>query len=409
MGALSHTSLGFRRVALSLAVVLAVVMIVDAPHGTPAAAQSKGVTLGFVTNLSGNGALFGEPAYQGVQLAVEEINKAGGVLGGPMTLRFADDATDPNVAKQAWETLVNQHVQGIVAEETSASRVAGVPVAEKANLPAIYATESEGGECSPILYLNAAVDPQKTPSFVDFLMKQSGGNTFFLLGTDYNYPRGAFAIAKKAIEKAGGRVVGEEYTPFNTPDYSTIINKLRTSGAKILFLAVVGGPDNVAFFKQARGAGIKMTKGGMTAGSMSLDDATLKAVGAAAEGTYMDSGYFSSINTPENKKFLAAMRRKFGGNMKVMGFLSQPSYDAVHLFALAFKRAGTTEPKAVLKALSEVEFNGPRGPIKMTPDRHATLTIYIAQATREATYKVIKSLPNQIPPKQCPELPFGMK
>jgi branched-chain amino acid transport system substrate-binding protein len=381
-----------------------------AVHVLPAFADSQGVRLGFVTNLSGPGSLFGEPALQGVQLAVDEINQAGGVLGGPLSLQVFDDATDPNMAKQGWDKLIGDGVDAILSEETSASRAAALASAEKANVPVLYAVDYEGGACSPVMYLNGAIDAQKAPSFIDFLMQQSGGNKFFMLGTDYNWARGAFAITKEAIGKAGGVVVGEEYMPFNTPDYSALIKKIRDSGADILFLGLVGGPDNVAFFKQARGAGVRMTPGNLTAGSLSLDDGTLKAVGSAAEGTYMTTGYFSSIDTPGNKKFLAALKAKFGDDMKLQSFLSQASYDAAHLYALAVNKAGTTDTAAVLKALSEVQFEGPRGPIAMTTDRHATLTIYIAQADAEGLFDVVKSLPDQVPPDQCdPDPPFGMK
>lgn len=396
-----------RRAALAL---VGTIVIAAGFTSTVALAQSEGVKLGFVTNLSGPGSLFGEPAWQGVQLAVDEINQAGGVLGKPLTVEFFDDATDPAMAKQGWDKLIGSGVNAILSEETSASRAAALPSGEKANIPVIYAVDYEGLACSPVLYLNGAIDAQKAPSFVDFLLKQSTGNKFFLLGTDYNWPRGALEIVKGAIGKSGGTVVGEEYTPFNTPDYSAIIKKIKDSGANIVFLAVVGGPDNVAFFKQARGAGLKFTPGNLTAGSLSLDDGTLKAVGSAAEGTYMSTGYFSTLDTPGNQKFLTALKAKFGSDMKLQSFLSQASYDGAHLYALAVNRAGTTDTAAVLKALSEVKFDGPRGPIAMTTDRHATLTIYIAQADAEGVFRVVESLPDQVPPDQCnPDPSLGMK
>ena len=376
----------------------------------PTAAWSDGAKLGFVTNLSGPGSLFGEPAWQGVQLAIDEINEAGGVLGQPLTVEFFDDATDPALAKQGWDKLISSGVTGILSEETSAARVAALPSAEKANIPVIYAVDYEGLACSPVMYLDGAIDAQKAPSFVDFLIEQASGKKFFLLGTDYNWPRGAFEIVKAAVANSGGTVVGEEYTPFNTPDYSSIIKKIKDSGANIIFLAVVGGPDNVAFFKQARAAGIKMTKGNTVAGSLSLDDGTLKAVGAPAEGTYMSTGYFGTLETPANEKFLAALKAKFGDDAKLQSFLSQASYDGAHLYALAVNKAGTTDTAKVLEALSEVTFDGPRGPVAMTRDRHATLTIHIAQADADGNFKVVKSLPNQVPPQQCdPEPPFGMQ
>src|SRR5260370_28579243 len=94
--------------------------------------------------------------------------------------------------------------------------------------------------------------------------------------------------------------------------------------------------------------------------------------------------------------------------MEPQGYLTEPSYDAVHLYAVAVNKAGSTETSAVLKALSEVEFDGPKGIIRMTGDRHAAMPIYIAEATSKGAYTGVTSLGVQVPPRQCdPEPPFG--
>lgn len=362
------------------------------------------VTIGYVASLSGPGSLFGEAALQVVQLAVDQVNQSGGVLGGKLQFQVVDDATDPTTSRQAWETLVNRKVAAIISAEDSADRVAGLPVGEKANIPVVYAVDYEGGGCSPIMYVDGEVPGQKIPQYIKFLSDQAGGKKFFLLSTDYNWARIAFGIARKLIEAQGGSVVGEEYTPFNTPDYTALISEVRSSGANVLLLGLAGGPDNISFFKQARASGLKMTMG-----SLALDDTTLSAVGPAAAGVYMATSYFSAIDTEGNKKFLADLKAKFGDKTMRQGYLSEASYDAVHLYAAAVNKAGTTEPTAVLKALSEVSFDGPRGHIAMTTDRHAALPIYIAQATPRATFKVVQSLGVQRAPRQCnPEPPFGM-
>ncbi|RUY03166.1 amino acid ABC transporter, partial [Mesorhizobium sp. M2A.F.Ca.ET.040.01.1.1] len=140
------------------------------------------------------------------------------------------------------------------------------------------------------------------------------------------------------------------------------------------------------------------------------DDTTLEAVGSAAEGSYMSASYFMTDPSEANQKYVSALKVKFGNNMQAPGIYSEPAYDSVHLYALAVNKAGTTETSAVLKALSEVEFKGgPKGAIRLTPDRHAAMPIYIAQATAQGTYKVVESLGVQQPPKQCdPQPPFGM-
>lgn len=373
-----------------------------------AQSDEPGAIVGFVTELSGAGSLFGESALQGAQLAADEVNAAGGVLGGKLELSVADDATDPNIARQVWEKLVDDGVHAIIFRETSAARVAVLPVAERANIPAIYANDYEGGDCRPILYVAGEIEPQKVPPYLEFI-KEKGATKMFILGTDYNWARITAEMVKEAAPDLGIEIVGEEFTPFNTTDYSPLITRIRNSGADVLFSGLVGGPDNVAFFKQARASGLMQSLKGIA--NIALDDATLSAVGGAAEGSYMAASYFMTDESEANQKFVAALKEKYGADMKAQGYLSEPAYDAVHLYALAVNKAGTTETSAVLKALSEVEFTGsPKGTIRLTPDRHAAMPIFIAQATADGTYKVVESLGVQEAPDQCdPDPAFGMQ
>jgi urea transport system substrate-binding protein len=395
-----RTSSAVLRLALAAAAASAL--------GAPAAlAQSKGAVVGFVTELSGPGSLFGEAGLQAAELAADEVNAAGGVLGGKLVLKVADDATDPNTARQVWENLVNEGVDAFIFRETSAARVAVLPVAEKANLPALYANDYEGGDCRPILYVTGEIEPQKVPPYLKFLMDKAGGKKFFILATDYNWARITVDMVKDALPDMGGKVLGVEFTPFGTTDYTPLITKIRNSGADVLFLGLVGGPDNVAFFKQARSSGLFNQI--PVVGNIALDDSTLSAVGGAAKGTYMAASYFMTNDSPGNQAFVKALKDKYGDDMVAQGYLSEPSYDTVHLYALAVNKAGTTETSAVLKALSEVEFTGPKGTIHLTTDRHAAMPIYIAEATADGTYKVVDSLGVQTPPDQCdPDPPFGM-
>jgi urea transport system substrate-binding protein len=375
----------------------------------PASAQTKktGAVVGFVTELSGPASLFGEAGLQAAQLATDEVNAAGGVLGGKLELKVADDNTDPNTAHQVWEKLVDEGVDAIIFRETSAARVAALPVAEKANIPALYANDYEGGDCRPILYVTGEIEPQKVPAYLKFLKGKAGGGKFFILATDYNWARITTDMVKKAAPGLGIDVVGEEFTPFNTTDYTPLITKIRDSGADVLFSGIVGGPDNVAFFKQARSSGLMQKV--KVIGNIALDDTTLSAVGGAANGTFMAASYFMTNDNAGNTKFVDALKNRYGADMKPQGYLSEPSYDTVHLYAEAVNKAGTTETSAVLKALSEVKFEGPKGTIQLTTDRHAAMPIYIAEANTKGSYKVVESLGIQQPPKQCtPEPAFGM-
>jgi urea transport system substrate-binding protein len=359
---------------------------------------SNPVVIGLVLGISGSNSPLAPSAIQATQLAVEEINGAGGILGGrKIKLVLGDDGTDPRVSRQAWDSVLNQQkADAIIALETSASRNAGVPVAERAKKPAIYTSLYEGAACSPILYVNAEVPNQQIDPEVTYLTKEKNVKSFFLVGSDYVWPRTTFKIAKDLIRKAGAEVVGEEYAPIGTTDWSSVVSKIQNASPDSVYFALAGGSDNVALMKQFRATGSDAI-----VVSPDIEENVLKALGEDGEGVIMAGAYFQVLDTPENKKFLAALDKRFGKKAAPQNLLSVPNYDAMHQYARAMDKAKSTTPEAVLEALSDVTFTGPRGEIKMTPDRHATLPIYLAEGQADATFKILKELGSIAPTDQC--------
>lgn len=365
------------------------------------------VVIALVLGISGSNSPLAPSTIQATQLAVEEVNAAGGILDGRrIKLVLGDDGTDPRVARQAWDSVINQQgADGVIALETSASRNAGVPVADRANTPAIYTSLYEGSACSPVLYVNAEVPNQQIDPEVTYLTKDRGVKSFFLVGSDYVWPRTTFKIAKDLIGKAGAEVLGEEYAPIGTTDWSAVVSKIQTADPDAVYFALAGGSDNVALMKQFRATGSKAI-----VVSPDIEENVLKALGEDGEGVIMAGAYFQVLDTPANKKFLSALDKRFGDKVAPQNLLSVPNYDALHQFALAMDKAGSTEPEAVLEAFTEVSFSGPRGEIKMSADRHATLPIYLAEGQADSTFKILKDLGSIKPTNQCqPDPPFGAK
>lgn len=364
------------------------------------------VVIGLVQALSGPGSVLSPPVIQAAELAVDEINAAGGILGRQVVLEHGDDGTDPRVAEQAWDSLINQRgADFIISMETSAGREAGIPVAEAANVPAIYTSLYEGASCSPILYSNAEVPNQQTDPLVDYLVANEGVKTWFFVGSDYLWPRKSFEIARSAVESAGGEVVGEEYSPIGTNDWAAIINKVRRTSPDVILLAIAGGADNVSFMKQKNASGSSAV-----VASLDIEEGALAGLGPDGEGIYVPASYFATVDSPENSKFKDALKSKFGDEMATPTFFSAPTYDAVHQFALAAEKAGTTESGPVLEALSAVSFSGPRGTVTMNADRFASLPVYIARARADASFDILQSLGIIDASNQCdPDPEFGMK
>ena len=337
---------------------------------------------------------------QAGELAVEEINAAGGVLGRPLELVVADDGSGAQGAQKAFDSLVfQQEVDALISMETSAARNAGLPIVNRGQVPFIYTSFYEGRSCSPWMYVNAWVPEQQVAPIVDHFMKEFGAKSFFLIGSDYAFGRGMLEFTRQYIEDQGGEVLGEEYLPMDGTDWTAIISQLKSANPDALITSTAGGAPNVTLTKQLRAAGVDIPYG-----NLAVDEGTAKGMGADAAGIYISASYITGIDSPENKKFLEAMARKFGDDLKTPNDLSVPQYEGVYLYKLAIEKAGSTDPEAVIEALDEVSFKGPRGLIQMNKQRHAPLTMYLGQVEADGSVRLIDTFENVDPGEQCPDL-----
>lgn len=357
------------------------------------------IKIGVPVGLSGANSVVAPSVVQAAELAVEEINAKGGVLGRQLELVVADDGSGAVGAQKAFDSLVFQkEVDVLISMETSAARNAGLPIVAKGKVPYIYTSFYEGRSCSPYLYVNAWVPEQQVPPIVDYL-NAGGAKKYFLIGSDYAFGRGMLEFARKYVEQTGGEVVGEEYLPMDGSDWTAIISKLKSSGADALVTSTAGGAPNVTLTKQLRGSGVAIPYA-----NLAVDEGTAASMGPDAEGILISASYVTGISSPENTTFLEAMKAKFGSELRTPNDLSVPQYEGVYLYAKAVEKAGSTDAKAVLAALPEVSFTGPRGVIAMNKQHHAPLTMYLGQVQADGSVKVVESFANVDPGAQCPDL-----
>jgi urea transport system substrate-binding protein len=379
-----------KRSVLALAVCLAV----------PAAMAADPVRIGIPVGLSGANSVVAPSVVQSAELAAEEINAKGGILGRPIVLEVADDGSGAAGAQKAFDSLLFQKkVDTLISMETSAARNAGLPIVSRGKKPYIYTSLYEGRSCNKYLYCNAPVPEQMVAPIVDQFMKKFGAKTFFLVGSDYAFGRGMLKFTREYIEKNGGKVVGDEYAPMDATDWTAIISKMRSSAPDAIVMSTAGGAPNVTLTKQFKAAGLKAH-----IGNLSVDEGTAKSMGADAEGTYITASYLTTLDSPKAKEFMAAMQKKFGANLKTPNDLSVPQYDAIYLYKAAVEKAGSFDSDAIVKALAEVSFDGPRGKVQMSKQRHAPLNMYLGQVQKDGSVKVIETFNNVDPGEQCPNL-----
>ncbi|WP_041722911.1 urea ABC transporter substrate-binding protein [Caldicellulosiruptor saccharolyticus] len=369
-----------------LSLLLVIVMVVAVLYGCKKSSSSsesekekseETIKVGILHSLSGTMSISEVSLKDAELMAIEEINNNGGVLGKKLEPIVEDGASDwPTFAEKAKKLLQKDKVAVIFGCWTSASRKAVLPVVEENNGLLFYPVQYEGLESSPnIFYMGAAPNQQIVPA-VKWLF-DNGKKRFYLLGSDYVFPRTANKIIKAYLKYLGGVVVGEEYTPLGHTDYSSVINKIKAAKPDVVF-NTLNGDSNVAFFKQLKDAGIDANT--LPVMSVSIAEEEIKGIGPEyLKGHLVTWNYFQSVDTPENKEFVEKYKKKYGED-RVTDDPIEAAYIGVYLWAKAVEKAGSTDVDKVREAAKGIEFNAPEGPVKIDGDnQHLYKTVRIGE------------------------------
>lgn len=359
----------------------------SADKSEKASKSSDTIKIGILHSLSGTMAISETSLRDAELMAIEEINAQGGVLGKQLEPVIEDGASDwPTFAEKTKKLLERDQVATIFGCWTSASRKAVLPVVESSHGLLWYPVQYEGLEASPnIFYTGAAPNQQIVPA-VDWLLKQ-GDKKFFLLGSDYVFPRTANKIIKAQLKAAGGETVAEEYTPLGHTDYSTMINKIKAAQPDVIF-NTLNGDSNVAFFKQLKAAGISAKD--IPTMSVSIAEEEIRGIGADnMAGHYAVWNYFQSTATPENKIFVEKYKSKYGQD-RVTDDPIEAAYFEVYLWAAAADKAGSVDVDKVRTAAKELEFKAPEGTVKIDgSNQHTWKMVRIGQVQPDGQFKEI--------------------
>jgi urea transport system substrate-binding protein len=341
---------------------------INAATPAPTAADSKDpIKVGILHSLTGTIAIAEASVVDAEKLAIEEINAKGGVMGRKIEVITEDGASDwPTFAEKARKLLAVDKVACIFGCYTSASRKAVLPVMEQAKGLLYYPTYYEGLEESPNIMYTAQEATQSVIAAVEWLIKNRGKN-FYLIGSDYIWPRTTNKIARPTIEKLGGKVLGEDYSPLGHTAYASAINKIRATKADVVLSTVVGG-SNVALYKQLSAAGINGKN--QTLLALAVSEEELSGIGAEnATGFLSCMGYFQSIQSPANTAFVKAFKAKYG-EKRVVGDTLECGYTSVYLWKLAAEKAQSFDVPKVVEASSELAWDAPEGQIKFHKKNH---------------------------------------
>lgn len=363
----------------------------------------EAVKVGILQSLTGTMAISEMGAVEAFQLAIKQINDEGGVLGREVEYVLEDGASDwPTFADRTRKLLRQDRVAAIFGGYTSASRKAMLPVVERENGLLFYPTFYEGLEQSPNVVYTGQEASQQTIAGLNWLAKEKGAKTFYLIGSDYIWPRTTNDIARTYIEETlGGEVLGEDYYSLGHTSFGSAVNRIRIRRPDAIVSTVVGG-SNVAFFRQLTSAGLNGDNTLLLSLATSEDE-VLGIGGENVEGFYSVYKYFQSLTNANNKKFVAAFKNMHGED-SVIGDNTQAAYLGPWIWKAAVEQAGSFDIDAVTKAIPGIELeNAPEGYVRVHENQHLWSRTRIGKWSSDGQAVVVWESEGLIEPKPFPD------
>jgi ABC-type branched-subunit amino acid transport system substrate-binding protein len=348
----------------------------------------KTIKIGILYSTTGNFSLSETPMQNAAKMAVNEINAAGGIKGFQIEPIYVDYGSDPAMAAEKVQQLIlKDEVTAIVGTNASNTRLAVIPTIEKYNGLLIYNTFYEGEKPSKnVLYTNTCPN-QQVAAYIPWMINNLGPK-IYIVGSDYEFPRKTIMYAKEYIAEFGGEIVGEEYTPTSETDFSSVVNRIKASGADCVFSGVAGN-SNVPFYKDYVQYGMDPKEVPLC--SISSHESAIKAVGQSAIGNYASFDYFNTVDTPESKAFVAKYIETFGTTTTVTNS-AEGAYHGVYILAKAIENAKSLSTEDIVAAAAGLEISAPSGNIRMDEENHhCWLNTYIGQVQEDLSYKIIAS------------------
>lgn len=293
---------------------------------------------------------------QAARLAVDELNAAGGVLGRHVTAVVEDGESRPWVfGNKARKLIAQNDVVALFGCWTSACRKAVRPIVEHHNLLLWYPVQYEGLERSRnIIYTGSCLNQQIEPA-TRWAIAQ-GKRRFFLVGSDYVFPRTANYLIRALVEGADCEIVGEEYRPLGAGGFREVVERIKRVGPDLIF-NTINGADNLEFFRELAEVGI--SAGQCPVMSFSLSELELPDLKGGASGHFACWGYFQSVDMPENRELLRRFRQRYGEH-EVLSDPAVTAYAQVHLWKQVAESANSFDTETILRAIvgSELSLGG---------------------------------------------------
>ena len=357
--------------------------------------QGAAIKLGSVLDNSGNLDAYGKPMVLATQLASEEINAAGGLLGRKIQVVQYDTQSDIALyTKYAQQLARDDKVDVVHGGITSASREAIRQTFRRANILYFYNVLYEGGVCDRNCFVTGTTPAQVMEPIVDIASKQ-WGKKVYVLAADYNYGQITAKWLAHYAKLRGGTVLQTDFFPLDVADFGSTIAKIQSAKPDSVCAALVGGA-HLSFFRQWAASGMNK-KIPLYSTTFGVGNEHLALSPAEGDGILIAGNYSQEETTPSNKDFLARWGKRFG-DTKIVHEIAVSQYQGIMLWAEAVRKAGSLDREKLMKVLeSGIGVQGPAGLVKMDPaTHHASLDIKVMEVKGQKL--TIKQAFNQRPP-----------
>lgn len=381
--------------------LLAVPALVAGAFGARSLYRSAPLRVGILHSQSGTMADSEKKVIDATRFALYELNARGGVQGRRVEEVIADGASDPGTFAREAERLIDKEgVCAIFGCWTSSCRRATTPIIESRDHLLFYPLQYEGMERTRcVVYMNSVPNQQLEPAVR--WARSTLGRKFFLVGSDYVFPRAAHEILRRLLIRFRGEIVGEAFLPLGTKDVGAVVANIRAS-APAAILSTLNGDTSLAFFKALRAAGVSAER--VPTVSFSLSEIELAQMGAGLlEGDYAVWSYFQSLRHPQNLQFLRHYAQWAGQPQQGIGSPMVAAYSAVQLWARAVELAGSEQPAEVRAQVGGHSYNGPGGMLYVDPENLHTWQRMNIGKVRGGRYEVVWSSTSPIAPQPYPE------
>ncbi|WP_119273598.1 urea ABC transporter substrate-binding protein [Taklimakanibacter deserti] len=365
--------------------------------GRSSFAEEQSILVGSLHDYSGPIASSGQQGVAALTIAIDELNAAGGLLGRPLKLVHYDTQSSIQLYSQyAQQLALSDKVAVVHGGITSASREAVRPVFDRYRTLYFYNTLYEGGVCDRNTFCTGTTPGQTVQKLVPSALKRAGGGKAYIIAADYNYGQITAKWMAKYCQDSGGEILTTEFFPLDVTNFGPTISKIQERKPDIVLSALVGA-NHVGFYRQWAAAGMngRIPIASTTFGLVN-EPKTLEA--HESNGLLGSYGYFEELDTPRNAAFVSALKAKFGDDIPYISEIGAATYEAMHLWAMAVKQAGTVEREKVIEALETgIAFDGPSGKVVVDKQtHHTTRNAYLAEV-QEKRWVVAERYENQSP------------